>query len=249
MKHKTKIITTTAVTLLLLNSCKNSINMPLDHAKLADGYINSSTLDLGHVLVWDTETNTRRDIYTISPKDVPSATVVTGNKFPLKSSSVSKDTDLLVSTESSVSDLVKAEAKAKFVNSTDVALTNYRRKEFQDARYVLNSPEMRTWREGLAEQWADPKYRFIFVSQIVEGDKVELKKVSSGEGGVDANIIEVGKYKFEVSYGKKAEALINAQGGVITINPKVYRFNAEGASLRFTDDLNSKFHLQQIKEG
>lgn len=34
-----------------LAGCASTINMPLDHARLADGYVNSSTLDLGHVLV------------------------------------------------------------------------------------------------------------------------------------------------------------------------------------------------------
>ena len=223
--------------------------MPLDHAKLADGYVNSSTLDLGHVLVWDTESDIVRGIYTISPDKVPSASVVSGSKYALKKSSVSKDTDLQVSAETAVSEAIKAEAKAKFVNSTDVSLTNYRRKEYLDARYVLNSPEMRVWREELAEQWSEPKYRFIFVSEIVEGDKVELKKASTTSLGADANIIEVGNYKFDVSYGKKAEALIDAQGGVIVIKPKVYQLRISGDSLRFFDDLGTKFNFQKIEEG
>jgi hypothetical protein len=242
-----------AMTLLacLLPGCSSTptINMPLEHAKLADGYVNSSSLAFGHVLVWDTESNRVHSIYRIQPAMVPSASVDTGPRFAQKEVNVSRDTKIEIGAAPNVSQAIKAEASAQFLSSTLVSLTNYNPREYRDARYVLNSPELRAWREGLAEEWSDPKYRFVFISRVTEGDKLQIGRRSAGNVGVDVDIVQIGNYKFKVSYDNKSSVTIQGTDAPITIQPTVFTFRAQGDSYRFFTDLNSPFHLQSVKRG
>lgn len=230
-----------------LTACTSTINMPLDHAKLADGYINSSTLDFGHVLVWDTVSNRVGSIYRIAPNMVPSANVDSGPRYRMKDSSISRDTKIELSAAPVVSEAAKGEATAQFINSTDVCLTNYNPREFRDARYVLNSPELREWRQSLSEEYTGPQYRFIFISRVTDGEKIQIGRESSGSAGAAANVVQVGQFKFKVTYNNKTSATIEAEQAPLTVNPSIFSFHIQGDSYRFYRDLNTPFNFQSLK--
>jgi hypothetical protein len=78
-----------AFVLLGLTAC-NIINVPTGHAKTADGFINLSTYDLGHVFVWNTKESRGAQIYRITPDQVPSARILRGPHLTQKTSNVSR---------------------------------------------------------------------------------------------------------------------------------------------------------------
>lgn len=244
MKHNISLALLAACS---LTACTSTINMPLDHAKLADGYINSSTLDFGHVLVWDTKSNQVESIYRITPQMVPSADVDSGPRYRNKNSSVSRDTRIELSAAPGVTEAAKVEGAAKFINSTDVTLTNYNPREYRDARYTLNSPELRKWRESLSEEYTGPQYRFIFISRVTDGDEIHIGRQASGDSGVEANIVRVGRYKFKVTYDKKSSATIKAEQAPLTVQPSLFSFRIQDGSYRFYRDLETPFQFQSVK--
>lgn len=223
--------------------------MPLDHAKLADGYINSSTLDFGHVLVWDTKSNRVESIYRIKPQMVPTSSVDSGPRYSSKDSSVSRDTKVELSAAPAVTEAAKGEATAQFINSTDVTLTNYNPREYRDARYTLNSPELRQWRQSLSEEYTGEQYRFIFISRVTDGDEIRIGHKSSGDVGAEANVVHAGEYKFKVTYDNKNTATIKAEQAPLIIRPSVFRFRIEGNSYRFERDLSTPLQFQSVNRG
>ncbi|HRK16870.1 MAG TPA: hypothetical protein PK490_21490 [Prosthecobacter sp.] len=236
----------TLLTVACMASCKSSsINLPLDHVKTSDGYLNSSSLDFGHVLVWDTTTNKVINVEKITSGRVPSATVHTGPRFAQKKSSVSSENNVEIGF-GTVPEAVKADAKAKFINSTKFEFTNFNPREFNDARYVLNSPEMRTWREQLVDAYSDPRFRFIFISRVTDADRILIGRERNGLIGADVNVVNSGNYKFETSYDQKTEVTIDAAGAPLTIQPAVFTFSVNGSELRFRPDWDSKFHFQKV---
>jgi hypothetical protein len=232
-----------------LTNCTSTINMPLDHAKLADGYINSSTLDFGHVLIWNTKSNRVATIYRITPKMVPSADIDSGPRYSNRNSSVSRDTKIELSAAPAVTETAKVEATAQFINSTDINLVNYNPREYRDARYVLNSPELRNWRQTLSEEFTGPEYRFIFISRVIDGNKIQIGRNSSGSAGAEANVIQAGQFKFKVTYDNKSNATIEAEQAPLTVSPSVFSFRIQGDSYRFYRDLITPFHFQAVKHG
>lgn len=233
-----------------LVACTNpTINMPLDHAKLADGYINSSTLDFGHVLIWDTKSNRVETVYRITPQMVPTASVDSGPRYQSKNSSVSRDTNIELNVAPAVSEAVKGEAITRFINSTDVTLTNYNPREYRDASYTLNSPELREWRKSLSEEYAGPQYRFIFISRVTDGDEIQVGRKASDNMSVDANVVQAGQYKFKVAYDNESTATIKASQAPLTIQPAVFRFRVQGDSYRFSRDLETPLRFQSVNRG
>ena len=223
--------------------------MPLDHAKLADGYINSSTLDFGHVLVWDTKSNRVESIFRITPQMVPTASVDSGPRYHSKDASVSRDTKIELSAAPAVTEAAKGEAVAQFINTTEVTLSNYNPREYRDARYTLNSPELRQWRQSLSEEYTGPQYRFIFISRVTDGDEIHIGHKSAGNLGVEANVVQAGQYKFKVTYDNKSAVTIKAEQAPLTIRPSVFSFSIQGDSYRFDRDLNTPLQFQSVNRG
>jgi hypothetical protein len=242
-------ITVALLAACALTACKSTINMPLDHAKLADGYINSATLDFGHVLVWDTKSNRVESIYRITPQMVPTSSVDSGPSFQSKDTSVSRDTKIELSAAPTVTDAAKVEATAQFINSTDVTLTNYNPREYKDARYTLNSPELRQWRQSLSEEYTGPEYRFVFISRVTDGDEIHIGRKSAGNFGADANIVQAGQYKFKVTYDNELSKTIKAKQAPLTVQPSVFSFRIRGDSYRFDRDLKTPFQFQSVNRG
>ena len=232
-----------------LCGCTSTINMPLDHAKLADGYVNSSTLAFGHVLVWDTSTDRVESIFRIIPQMVPTASVDSGPRFGSKASAVSRDTNLDISVAPGVSQAAQGAAAVQFINSTEVSLTNFNPLEYRDASYVLNSPELRVWRQSLTEEYTEPRYRFIFVSRVTNADELSIGRKASGAIGADANVVQVGQYKFKVTYGEKSSVTIKGEQAPLTVDPAVFTFRVQGNSYRFYRDLSTVFDFQTLKRG
>jgi hypothetical protein len=247
MKHN--LILSSTLSACILAACVPTINLPLDHAKLADGYINSSSLDFGHVLVWNTKTDRVAKIYRIKPSDVPSATVDSGPRYDIKESSVSAETAIEVK-GALVSDDAVIEAKSQFLDSTDVTLTNYNPREYRDARYTLNSPELRSWRESLSEEYTDPHWRFIFISRVTDADELHISRLASGESGSEANVVQAGRYAFRVTYGNKRSNSIKSGGEApLMIEASVFTFRVHDTSYRFFRDLDSPFNFQTATKG
>lgn len=232
-----------------LSACSSTINMPLDHAKLADGYINSSTLDFGHVLVWDTKSNRVESIFRITPQMVPTASVDSGPRYHSKDATVSGDTKIELSAAPAVTEAAKGEAVAQFINSTEVTLINYNPREYKDARYTLNSPELRQWRQSLSEEYTGPQYRFIFISRVTDGDEIHIRHKSSGNLGAEANVVQAGQYKFKVTYDNKSAVTIKTEQAPLTIRPSVFSFSIQGDSYRFDRDLNTPLQFQSVNRG
>lgn len=222
--------------------------MPLDHAKLADGYVNSSTLDFGHVLVWDQQSNRVEAIYRITPQMVPNAEVDSGPRFNSKESSVSRETKLEIS-GSDASQTIQGEAAAQFINSTKVTLTNYNPREYRDARGVLNSSRLRRWRDSTGEQFNDARYRFVFIARVTDGDALSISRKTGGSVNADANVVKVGRYKFNVTYDNKSNTTITAEQGPLIVTPKVFSLRQEGNSYRFFHDTSTTLNFQTVKHG
>lgn len=240
----------TLLAVACMASCKSSsLNLPLDHVKTADGFLNSSTLDFGHVLVWDTTTNKIRHLEKITPGKVPSATVHTGPRLGKKQSTVSRENKVEVGF-GTAPEAVKADASAKFISSTKFEFTDFNPREFNDARYVLNSPEMRPWREQLVADFADPRFRFIFISRVTDADGIYIGKNKSGDFGADANVVKSGSYKFKISYDQKNEVTLQSvsedAAAPMTVQPSVFIFSINGSELRFKPDWDSNFHFQNV---
>jgi hypothetical protein len=139
---------------------------------------------------------------------------------------------------------------AGVVNTTDLKITNYNPREYQDPRYVLNSPELSSWREGLSDEWADTRYRFVFVSRVTDGDELNLTFKRSADVDANANIVKVGEYKFKVQYDGSAGTTIKAQNGPLTVDPTIYSFRIDRSKkpyeYRFYRDLNNSFSFQRV---
>lgn len=246
MKKTTVQLAAFLMPFFALSSCVSSINMPLDRAKTEDGYVNTPSYDLGHVLVWNTQSGRAERIFKVTRDAVPSASVDTGPRYTTKNSSISRDTKVEISATTTPSDAVKAEATAKFVNSTGVVITNYNPREFRDPSYALNSPELREWRTQLSTEFTDPHFRFVFVSRVTDGDKIDVSRKSSGTVTADANVIEAGQYKFNTSYDNQAAVTISAQQAPLTLSTSVFNFRISGDSYRFNRDTSTEFNFQKV---
>ena len=229
-----------------LSSCKSTLNMPMDHAKLADGFVNSSSYDFGQVLVWDTQTNRVQSIYKIKPTMVK-AEVDKGPAYDEKESSVSRDTKVETSLAFGVPGSAEASAKAEFISTTKAKIQQFNPREYQDDLFVLNHRDLRKWREGLVGNYDDSNLRFVFISRVTDATSIEVGRDSSGESNVDVNLIESGRYKFKVKYDNKSKTHIKAANSApLIVSPKVFKFVADGSSLRFYPDLNAKFNFQNV---
>jgi hypothetical protein len=241
--------------LLVVTACSATLDMPTDWAKLGSGgYINSGgAYDLGHIFVWDMKSGSVTEIYKINLSQLPDVTVDRGSAIDSYSSSVSKDTEIDVSADTTVSEAVTAEAKDKFVKSTNVTLSKYNTSEFQDKTYTLNSPALRKWRESLFAdypQYATEQYRFILIAGVDDGSKIDISFKHDNTSNTDANLLKVGKFTFDVTYNDDAQATLAAVNQApLVIVPYVYRFKADNSKtpigLQFYSDLDSGFNFQQ----
>jgi hypothetical protein len=253
---KNPLLNLLIVTLALTGCTGATIDMPTDWAKLGSGgYINSGgTYDLGHVFVWDTKTNSVQQIYKIDTNSLHDVTIDTGGLYSSYTASVSKDTEMDVTADTTISAAVTAAAKAKLVNSTNVTLTNFNIREFQDPTYALNSPGLRPWRESLLTnypQFATSRYRFIFIAGVNQGDKIDISFKHDNTGSANANILKVGNFTFDVTYNDDTEATLAAKNQApLVITPYVYSFKADTTKtptgLQFYLLLNSGFNFQKF---
>jgi hypothetical protein len=225
---------------LLLNACTNSINLPLNHVKTADGYMNSSTLDFGHVLIWDTKSNNVSNIYKVTQPTVASSDVDIdeGPKFKHKESSLSRDTKFDVS--GNVSQKIKGQAEAEFIKSTQIVLDDFNPKQFRTPVYALNCAALKTWRQSLPAEYSGDQYRFVFISRVTNATNISISKKYSKNSQLGADVIKVGSYKFNVSYDNKNQTSIQSDGqSPMIVEPTVYKFDNSGDNLRFSQDLNT----------
>ncbi len=238
-----------AIAACALASCA-SMDMPLDHAKLADGYMNSGSCDLGHIFVWDTTNNSLTRVYQIRPGMADDVTIVEGPKYRSKLTSVDKTTevDIFLSPLTSVGEAVKAEAKAKFVRTTSVVITNYSVREFLDPKYALNCPALRNWRVDSASAFAGPRYRFLFISRVLDGSSISVSRTGKGEQGAKADIVRVGNFTFKVSYDNKTEANIQAANAPLVLEPTPFIFTVDERkdSYRFSHDTKTQVRWQHL---
>lgn len=226
--------------LLLLSACTNSINLPLDHVKISDGYLNSSSLDFGHVLIWDTTTNNTSHIGKVTQQAVAGSDVSIneGPQFSRKQSSLTSDTKLDVS--GNVSPQIKGQAEAAFIRSTQVTLEQFNPKEFGTPEYALNCAALHSWRAQLPTAYSDKNYRFVFISRVVNATNISISKGASGNPNMSASVIKVGNYKFNTSYDNKNQTSIQSNGqSPLIVAPTVFSFDNSGNNLRFRQDLNT----------
>lgn len=234
-----------AIVSFFLNACTNSINLPLDHAKLADGCVNSSSLDFGHVLIWDTKTNNTANIYKVTQTAVASsgADVDEGPKFKHKESSLSRDTRFEIS--GNVSPEIKGQAEAAFIKSTQIVLDDFNPKQFRTPEYALNCAALRTWRESLSDDYSGDQYRFVFISRVINATNLSISKKSSGNAQLGADVIKVRNYKFNASYDNKNQTSIQSDGqSPLIVEPTIFKFNKSGDDLRFKQELNTLFSFR-----
>lgn len=252
---KNRFLYLSLVALALSGCATTTIDMPTDWAKLdSGGYINSGgSYDLGHVFIWDTKTNSVQQIYKIDTTSLHSVTIDNGDEYSSYNATVSKDTDIKITADTTLSQAVTAAAEAKLVNSTTVTLTNFNRREFQDADYALNSPDLRPWRESLYQnypEYASARYRFIFIAGVNLGDKIDISFKHDNGDTASANIMKIGNFTFNVTYNDDTEAtLVATNKAPLVINPYVYSFSVDTSKtptgLQFHRILDSGFNFQR----
>lgn len=242
------------VSATLLAACQNFINMPLTYAQLNQGFVNGSTHDLGHVFVWDTKTNNLAQIYKIEDGDVATARIVRGRIFDKQKAFISNETKVVVSGRAQAVAAFNADVKANVEtavsNTTDVEFAKFQRREYQSPTSALNSRELREWREDLANTYADPKYRFIFISSVIDADSLAIAKKKTINTDTEANVATVGEFKFKVLYNNSAGITTQGSNVPMVIKPTVYRFkidqNKSPAGYRFIQDIDLKFSFQSV---
>jgi hypothetical protein len=233
----------------------NTVNLKTENVRLEDGYVNSKTLSFGDVFIWNLETDEVLEYYHIDADQIASATVIQGPTIDEKSSTVSTQNnfDMGIGTNG-LTEQVKLDINREVAGSTDVSLQNFAPQRWLDSTYVLNSPELRSWRESIqsdindtnATDYSDPKYRFVFVSKVTNADELAIGREASGGAGVDAGLIQVGDLKVKATYDNKSNVRIKAKQAPLTISPTVYTFKVSGDSYRFYRDAR-EFPIQKVK--
>jgi hypothetical protein len=209
--------------------------MPTDWAHLGSGgYINSGgSYDLGDIFIWDTKNNEVQQIYTINVSSLHDPEIVSGDVITSYDSSVTTDTKFDITADTALSDQLKAEAKTDVSKATKVTLTNYNTRKFRDASAVLNSPDLDSWRQQLFARYpayATTRYRFIFISAVDLGNKIEISYKGAVSGTASANILKIGNFVFDVSYDSDNEVTLQAQNQApLVIIPQVFRMTANTA--------------------
>jgi len=247
----------------MLAGCGNKLVMRMDNARLSDGYINSKTLDFGSILLWDINNSSLMRIYTITNNENRNFELIEGNRYRQRNTSVSRNTqiDVLADNETlkKIPNSVIVKAKSQFVEATRVRIENYYPLSYRDPRYVLNSPELRRWRESIVEDIGREnlnKYRFVFIGAVIQGAKLHISTERSTHGSSSANVINIGRYKFDLMYDNNTSYEIEAKTKVpLLIKPTVFKLvvrrggNRGYEEIRFVydTDMTRRFNLQKVK--
>jgi len=233
---------------VLFAGCRTvSVNVPLENARVSEGYINSQTLTLGHLFLWDTEANTLTKINVISQGQLDAdVTIFESHSYDLRESGISSSTTMSLGGTTLLLPEAKAAVKAAVSKVTRVTLTDYQTQGLRDARFALDCKKLRSWRHGLAQTYPDPKYKFIFISDVVLGNKIEMTLVNNGAAQVKASVPQIGNADVIVTYDGKVETKIVANNAPLVVSPQLFTIKTTANRVSFEHDTQTRFDFQHL---
>lgn len=246
-----------SVILLGLVGCQATLNMPTNYAVLSAGQVNSGHHPLGRLFLWDLEKNTLTRLTEITSIDVPvfeetgRPTLREGDFVDSDYTSVGKSTEIQFS-GSDRAEAFRVQAEAVFISKSEVKLDNFKTMYFADPRYMLNAPEMRTWREQLNPELAQQRYRFVYISGVVQAEKLEIALEDGVSSSADANVVEIGGIKYTFKYSKKSSDVKKSSSGApLLVESQVFYFTRKMGpdgimDLRFYYDTTNVFTFQKV---
>jgi hypothetical protein len=243
------LLISTFVGLSALVGCKSvRVNVPLDNAKVSDGYINSRTLSLGYVFLWDTQSNRLTKINIISPNMVdPDVSIFLGSLYASRNSGLSSSTNMTFGGSTPLAPGTKVELAGAISESSEVELLNYQAQTYRDARFALNCPKLRYWRESLAETYPDPKYKFLFVSSIVLGKQISISLEKGGLAKIKASVPDIGKADLSVTFNRRISTSIVADSSApLVVDPELFVLRSSTRRIGFEHDTNTPFDFQSL---